>query len=88
MEIRDMPLPAALSDKLKAQMEYTRSLLNLITVEEADNISGWKDVLKENWEPTYPYFRCTCGTKKRQAKKSPGAKAVNSKSNNELEEDE
>jgi hypothetical protein len=77
MDIREMPLPQILNNKLKEQMEYIRSLLNLVSVEESE--SEWKQLLHKNFEPFYPYYTCTCSTKKRRAKASPGAKALNGK---------
>jgi len=83
MEIRDLPLPESLQYKLKEQMEYTRSLVNLISIDESERNSEWKQILGEAWEPTYPYYKCKCVTKKRRAKASPGAKAINKKALND-----
>jgi len=88
MDIREMPLPEDLQRKLKDQMEYTRGLLNLITIEESERNSELRKILGENWQPTFPYFKCKCQNKKRRVKSSPGAKALKSTTKKELEEDD
>ena len=72
MDIRELPLPEFINHKLQEQMEYIRSLVNLVSIEESE--ADWKKVLGENFVPMYPYYTCTCYRKKRNPKKSPGAK--------------
>lgn len=72
MDMREVPFPETVNRQLKEQMEHIRALLNLVNVEDID--SEWKKVLGESWQPLYPYYTCTCYKKKRNPKKSPGAK--------------
>ena len=75
-KIKDMPLPIGLNNELKEQLNYVRSLVNLVTIDESELNSEWKEILNENWSPMYPFYTCKCHSKKRKPKTSPGAKAI------------
>lgn len=77
MEIRELPLPDTVQKQMKEQMNLIRDMLNICTVDYIEE--EWKTILKDSFTPLYPYYKCKCYAKKRNAKASPGNKALKNK---------